>query len=144
MKKTILLFPIMLMLAMPVLAIGATQPPSGGNPTNPGGGNPTSAPVNVSVKITNPFSVGNNLFEVLKAIVNNVILPIGGSLCVLAFIYAGFKYVIAQGSPTKIAEAHRILLYAAIGTAVILGSWMITQVISNTIGSVLSGSGVNR
>jgi hypothetical protein len=69
----------------------------------------------------------------MKAIVNNVLLPIGGVLAVLGFIWSGFLYVMAQGNSTKIADATRALSYTAIGTAILLGAWAITDVISGTI-----------
>ncbi len=97
----------------------------------------TPSNTNVSVKISNPFKVGDDLYTVLKALVDNVVLPIGGVLCVLGFIYAGFRYVIARGDQKAIGDAHRTLLHVAIGTAVLLGSWMLATVVQNTVGSVL-------
>ena len=64
---------------------------------------------------------------------DDIVLPVGAILCMLAFIYAGFKYVMAQGNATAISEANRTLLYAAIGTAVLLGSWVFATAICNTI-----------
>jgi len=69
----------------------------------------------------------------LKSIVNNVLLPIGGVLAVLAFIYSGFLYVVAQGNESKIDEAHRALLYTSVGTAILLGAWVIVGVIEKTV-----------
>ncbi len=85
------------------------------------------------IKLDNPFRTGGNLIDFIKVIINNIVLPVGGVLAVLAFIYAGFKYVLAQGDPAKIKDAHRALLYTVIGTAILLGAWLITDVISNTI-----------
>ncbi len=112
-----------------------TDPPTGPGinpPTGPGINPPTSV---TSIKIENPFNskVGNSLFGLVKAIVNNIVLPVGGILCVLAFIYAGFKYVMAQGNSTKLEEANRTLLYAAIGTAVLLGAWVLANAVCETL-----------
>ena len=86
------------------------------------------------INIPNPFGHGiNSLFDLLQTVVNNIILPIGGVLAVLAFIYSGFLYVTAQGNETKLKTAHTALLYTAIGTAVLLGSWTLANVIENTI-----------
>ncbi|MEK7227442.1 MAG: hypothetical protein AAB641_00945 [Patescibacteria group bacterium] len=86
------------------------------------------------IEIKNPFGRGiDSLFDLLKTVVNDIILPIGGVLAVLAFIYSGFLYVTAQGNDTKLKTAHNALLYTAIGTAVLLGSWTLANVISNTI-----------
>ena len=100
-----------------------------------GGGDP---PVTVSGKIKNPFKeeIGGSLYQLIKNIVDKIILPVGGVLCVLAFIYAGFLYVTAQGNETQITKANTALLYAAIGTAVLLGSWVLANAICKTIGAL--------
>ena len=111
---------------------GAGTPGSGGvgNPGSPGGG--------TNISIPNPFNdkVGNSLFTLMRTIVNDIILPVGGVLAVLAFIYSGFLYVTAQGKEAQIATAHKALLYTSIGTAVLLGSWVLANVICQTIGQL--------
>ena len=91
----------------------------------------------VSVTFPNPFNCGGaspcNLFTLFRSIIDNIVLPIGGVLAVLAFIYSGFLYVTAQGNETKLKTAHKALLYTSIGPAVLLGSWVIAKVIENTI-----------
>ncbi len=145
MKKTFAILTTLLPLALLFTASvalaqpGGTAPtsPGGTAPTGPGGSAPTSQPVNIKLQFDNPFKFGDNLYDVVQAIVKNVIMPIGAILCVLAFIYAGFSYVTAQGNPTKISEAHRTLLYAAIGTAVLLGAWVIAEVVQSTVNAVI-------
>lgn len=124
-----------ILLSLPLFFFGiSTVLAQGGVPNTGTGGVGNPAPsTKVTVKLENPFKFGNSLYDVVKAVVNNVIMPIGGVLCVLAFIYAGFSYVTAGGNSTKIADANRTLLYAAIGTAVLLGAWVIAQVIETTI-----------
>lgn len=102
--------------------------------TNTGDNNaPVSNSVTVTAELTNPFNVGTTLYEVLEAVITNIILPIGGVLAVLAFIFSGFLYVTAQGNESKIKTAHQALLYTSVGTAVLLGSWVIAKVIEATI-----------
>ena len=104
---------------------------------NPGGGGGSGNPP-ITVKLDNPFNVGSNLFDIAKALINNVVIPIGGSLCVLAFIWAGFQFVTAQGKSAALTNAKKTLGYAALGTVLILGAWMIADVIQQTISNVLS------
>lgn len=89
--------------------------------------------VQAVISLDNPFSGGDSLFALLKTIIDKIILPIGGVLAVLSFIYSGFLYVTAQGDTKKIDTAHKALLYTSVGTAVLLGSWVIAKVIENTI-----------
>jgi len=149
MKKTftISLLSLSLFLALGVTIVEAQNPTGPGttNPTGPGTTNPTgpgttnpTGPLGVQFEITNLFRVGDNLYDLVENIVNKIILPIGGVLCVLAFIYAGFIYVTAGGDTAKIKTAHNALLYASVGTAVLLGAWVIASAIRNTINQVIS------
>ena len=103
---------------------------SDSNPT------PTGSDSNPSIKatLTNPISGANSLFDLLQKVINDILLPIGGILAVMAFIYSGFLYVTAQGNESKLATAHKALLYTSVGTAVLLGSWVLANVICKTIG----------
>lgn len=125
-KLSVVLASLLIFFAMGAVLVSAAN----GNPGGPGG-NP-----GVNVVINNPFSGGSSLFALMKTIVNKIILPIGGVLAVLAFVYSGFLYVMAQGNESKIKEAHKALLYTSIGTAVLLGSWVLANVICNTIGQL--------
>ncbi len=110
------------------VAYAQTPPPGGKAPTSIGGTAPTGP-----IKLVNPFKGGDSLFALLKTIINQVLMPIGGILAVLAFIYTGFLYVMARGNPGSLKTAHQSLLYTAIGTAVLLGSWMLANVVCKTI-----------
>lgn len=87
----------------------------------------------IEIRIPNPFAHGDTVQGLFRAIIDNVVLPIGGVLAVMAFIFSGFLYVMAQGNPEKIKKAHNALLYTAIGTAILLGAWVISNVITTTI-----------
>jgi len=88
----------------------------------------------ITVKLPNPYkSGGTDIKTILNIIINEIILPVGG---VMAFVYTGFLYVMAQGNQTKIATAHKALLYTAIGTFLLLGSLVISKVIEQTITSL--------
>jgi hypothetical protein len=145
MKKTFLasFLSLLIFFAIGVVLVsaqpGTTNPTGPGttNPTGPGTNNPTTG---INVTLNNPFNCGGiqpcSLFVLMKEIVNKIILPIGGVLAVLAFIYSGFLYVTAQGKETQIANAHRALLYTSVGTAVLLGSWVLANLICTTIGQL--------
>ena len=85
------------------------------------------------IKLTNPFSKGDNLYQFIQAVVSDILLPIGGVVAVIAIIYSGFKLVTARGNETKLEEAKRAFLYTTIGVAILLGAWTIAKVIEKTI-----------
>ena len=129
MKKTLLtsLLSLTMFLAIGGMLVYAADG-SGDNPGDGSGDNP------VHIQIENPFGHGiNSLFGLLQTVIEDILLPIGGVLAVLAFIYSGFLFVTAQGNENKLKDAKNALLNTAIGTAVLLGSWTIASVIENTI-----------
>ncbi|MBI1974397.1 MAG: hypothetical protein HYS51_00855 [Candidatus Zambryskibacteria bacterium] len=134
MKKVILLSIVYLLLFTSAFAQGGATNPGDGSAVNPGPG--TNG---IHIKLDNPFGGGNSLFALLQTIINDILLPIGGVLAILAFIYSGFLYVTAQGNETKIKKAHQALLYTAIGTALLLGAWVFANAICGTI-ELISGN----
>lgn len=85
------------------------------------------------IEIKNPFKLGNNLYDLVYAVLNQAVLPIGGIIVVLMIIYSGFLFVTARGSEDKIKEARHSFTSAAIGAAILLGAVAIGKAIEATI-----------
>ncbi len=83
-------------------------------------------------KICNPIPSVSTLSGLIKILLEGVI-KVGLPLLVLAIIYCGFLFVQARGNPEEITKAKDALLYTMIGAGVILGSWAIAQLITNTV-----------
>lgn len=60
-------------------------------------------------------------------------LKIGIPIVALAVIYSGFLFVAARGNSEKLTKAKDALLYTLIGAAILLGSWAIAKLISDTV-----------
>lgn len=106
------------------------------NTTVPGpGSTPVPGPGSVT-GIPNPLNGINSLYDLVQAIINNIVVPIGSVVIVLMIIFAGFQFVTAQGNPTKIEEAKKTFFFAVIGAAILLGSWAIAQIIKTTVEQV--------
>lgn len=120
-----------LFLSFSIVIVHAQTPGGSGS----GGASGPVPPVTINTGIANPFGPNGptNLKDLFTLLINNLLIPIGGVAAVLAFIYSGFLYVMAQGNETKITKANQSLLYTAIGTAILLGAWVISNVISSTI-----------
>jgi len=84
-----------------------------------------------SATITNPINT-DTINGLIKIILIGVI-KIGIPLIALALVYTGFLYVAARGKPAAIETANQSLLYTLLGAAILLGSWAIAQLISNTV-----------
>jgi len=83
-------------------------------------------------KIVNPIPNVETLNELIKTVLEGLI-KIGLPILALAVIYSGFLFVAAQGNSEKISEAKKSLMYTLLGSAILLGSWAIAQLISETV-----------
>ena len=117
------------------------QPPSGTQPTNtvgnPPPGSATGNPSTIIYKITNPLEVGGSVFDILTAVIRNIIMPLASVLVVLAILYSGFRFVMAQGNSTEIAKAKEGLIWVLVGSAVLLGAYGISELIEGTVKQVV-------
>ena len=87
----------------------------------------------LNATIPNPLGSTTNLVDFIKKVVDTVIMPLGAIIAVIMFILTGFTYVMAQGNEAKVKSARSMLINTVIGTAVLLGAWVITDVVTKTI-----------
>lgn len=71
----------------------------------------------------------------LLEIVQLIAIPI----VVFFIIYAGFLFVTARGDTGQLSQARGALLAAVIGTAIILGAWVIATAIKGTVDNIREG-----
>jgi hypothetical protein len=98
-----------------------------------------SAPVGCPADELCPPTVAQNIPELLEALVD-ILIKIGIPLAALAIIYAGFLFVTARGSEEQVKKAKKTFLYTIIGTAILLGAWVIISAISDTLIEIDPGS----
>lgn len=98
------------------------------------------AAVTINTGITNPLGTTGpqNIPDFIERLIK-IVLTVGVPVLVLAFIYAGFLYVKAQGNSGELEVAHRTLLYTVIGGALLLGAYVIAQAIGSTVADISSG-----
>jgi hypothetical protein len=95
-----------------------------------------AATINNPVRLTNPLGSTNTLAGFITKLLNEVVVPIGSVVLVLALIYCGFLFVVAQGNDSKLKEAKTAFFYTMIGGAVLLGASVLSSVVENTINSL--------
>ena len=111
-------------------------PPNGATDTSGGlkpAGVTTNPQSNAIPKLENPI-YASNVTDLLFDLVD-VAIFVGTIFAVFAFIFIGFKFVMAQGSDSALSEAKQWFLYAVIGTAILIGSKFIVEVVKNTVTS---------
>lgn len=90
-------------------------------------------------KLENPLSpefstIPNFISGALKVLVM-ISLPI----ITLFFVYAGYKFIAAQGNQEKLGDAKQNFLYVVIGAILILGAWVIATLIGGTVTQLTKG-----
>ena len=95
------------------------------------GGTPAPAPG--GFKLQSPLKDIGGIDQLVKAIIDNIVMPLGMSIAVIFIIYSGFLYVKAQGKPGEIEKAHNALTWTLVGTAVLLGAWVLAGLVGGTI-----------
>lgn len=91
----------------------------------------TIVPCGASGKICNPINT-STIQEFIRVLLEGI-LKIGIPLVALSVIYCGFLFVKAQGKSEDLTKAKDALWYTLIGAAILLGSWAIAKLISETV-----------
>jgi TRAP-type C4-dicarboxylate transport system permease small subunit len=94
-----------------------------------------AASQNCGDKLCNPLRYDS--IEQLLPKLLDIVAQVGLVICTFFIVYAGFKYVTANGDPGKITTAHNILLWSVIGTAVLLGAKVLASILSNTVNQII-------
>lgn len=82
--------------------------------------------------LQNPLGQNTDIYALIQKVVE-IAMKLGVVIAVLFIIYSGFLFVKAQGNSEKLEEAKKTFFYTIVGTAVLLGSWVISSVIQETI-----------
>lgn len=128
--KNLSIFALIIFFSFVVFVPSVSLGQVGGNPVPPPT-NSSSAGSGGSATIDNPIGV-DNINDFIKTILEGII-KIGIPIIAIAIIYSGFLFVTAQGKPQAIEEAKRAFFYTLIGAAILLGSWALAQLISDTV-----------
>lgn len=132
---------IVLLPLMPLVALaeptGSTGIGAPNGSTGIGAPNGSTGQAGNVGKLVNPLKATN--FCVLIKTILDAILIIGMPIAVVFLVWVGFKFILAQGNPGKLAEAQKNFLFTIIGIGIFLGAWTIAKIIAST----LQGLGVS-
>ena len=81
--------------------------------------------------IENPLKVKS--IDSLVSLLVDIALSLGAVLSVLALIWVGVKFILAQGDPKKLEEARRQFMYVVMGIAILFGAKVIVEILKATI-----------
>jgi hypothetical protein len=83
--------------------------------------------------LTNPLKA--KTFSALVESIAKLAAEIGIPIAAIFIIYSGLLFVTARGNEEKLKSAKKTFMWAMIGTAILLGAWVIAKAISTTIKS---------
>jgi heme/copper-type cytochrome/quinol oxidase subunit 2 len=81
--------------------------------------------------ISNPLKA-NDLVAFIADVLD-LVIQIGIPILVVMIIYVGFMFVAARGNPDKITKAKTAFMWTVVGAAIVLGAFVITTAIKNTV-----------
>ena len=120
-KNILKIILIAFLVVTPVVSFGQTEVDI--DPTDPCKG-----------KICNPLSgKGTDSIQGFIQVLLEGFLKVGIPIIALAIIYCGFLFVAARGNSEKLNKAKDAILYTLIGAAILLGSWAIARLLSETV-----------
>lgn len=77
--------------------------------------------------LTNPLGT-TSISRIIGRVISAV-LGITGAVALLMFVWGGFQWLIAAGSPDRIKKGKDTLMWSAIGLAVIVGAYALVNTI---------------
>lgn len=87
-------------------------------------------------ELQNPLGSVRSINDFISAIID-IVLLVAYPVLVLAFIWIGFSFVMAQGNSTKLAKVRQNLWYTLLGALVIVGAKAISLALDGTIRGLL-------
>lgn len=66
----------------------------------------------------------------IKSVIQ-VLVTIAGLISAGFFVYGGIGYITSSGNPESLDRSKKTILYSAIGLAVVLGAFVLTNIISD-------------
>jgi len=97
-----------------------------------------SIPAVAFAQITNPLKNASSIPQIISSLLGYVV-KIGGIVAIFAFIYTGYLFVKAQGSPAELENAKKAFFNTCIGVAILLGAQIIASIIVGTISAIGNG-----
>lgn len=95
------------------------------------GGTPGDTPGNIDKTLNNPIST--DTFSEFVGVLISTIITVLFPFLVLAFIYVGFLFVMAQGNTTKLEEARAALTWTVVGAFIMMAAWGFSKVLEATV-----------
>ncbi len=69
-----------------------------------------------------------------------VLITLAGLISVGFFVWGGFGYITSSGNPESLDRSKKTILYSAIGLAIVLGAFVLSNVVTQLATTAFGGS----
>lgn len=128
MKKYLLIL-IFTLLFSSVLIVNAQSEKTLSDPIPPSS---SCVPGSGKICLTNPLGDIDTPQSLIGRVINSV-LGIVGSIALLMFVYGGLTWMISSGNQEKVKKGKDILVWSAIGLAVIFMAYTLTRLLLSSL-----------
>lgn len=88
-------------------------------------------------KLLNPLANNMGIKELALYLVRDILVGLIAPIVItLALLWTGFMFIQAQGKDTELATAKRNFLYVLVGAVLLLGAYVILDVVINTVDQI--------
>jgi hypothetical protein len=77
----------------------------------------------------------NDVLRLVNNLITFLITTLFIPIIIILFMYAGFKYITAEGNPSKVANLKKMLGHIVVGMLLVLCSWLIVKTIITIVSS---------
>jgi TRAP-type C4-dicarboxylate transport system permease small subunit len=87
-----------------------------------------------SLVFASPVSAATGDVDNIETFIKSVILilvKVAGLVSAGFFVWGGFGYITSSGNPEMLDRSKKTILYSAIGLAVVLGAFVLTNIVSD-------------
>lgn len=75
----------------------------------------------------------------IRAIIS-MLVTLAGLVAVAYFVWGGFRYITSSGSPDALEGAKKTLMFSAIGLVIVLGAYMLMNIITELATTAFGGT----
>lgn len=100
------------------------------------------AVIGTPIILSSPAFAATGDVAQVESFIRNVIKVIAGLAGLIAtgfFVVGGFTYITSSGNPEKLDQAKRTLFYSAIGLAIVIGAFVLADIISKIAADAFGG-----
>ncbi|HUO56076.1 MAG TPA: hypothetical protein VMU27_01430 [Candidatus Paceibacterota bacterium] len=87
--------------------------------------------------LPNPLSSGLSTIPQFLAAALKALVQISLPIITVFVVYSGFLFVTAQGNKSKLEDAKRNFFFVILGALLILGAWILANIIAGTVSSIV-------